>query len=522
MKILVTARYVSGIAKEGGSSRFMRCVIDTLKSMRHEVIATTSPKQYINEKFDLIICSHLLNEIKDNPAKKIFISHGPIPDEFFKRGADRYISISEEIRDAQKEREGFYSEVIPQPIVIPPHSYPNKELKNILVIRREPSGFDPFAFLKEKYNLRYSDLNTPIEEQILWADLCIGLGRGAIESMAFGRLGLVADNRPYIGCFGDGYVTPENIKEIAKCNFSGRRFKHPITREWIENELAKYNCEHSIHLHNYVKETHDAKTVVLQYIRPNPKIIMGFGTLVDDPIRLDMVLKQSEITGDICFIKTPKSATSGLNKLLDIMNDSGFDVAALVHQDMYFRSGWVEAVKIQLEQLPDNWIAAGIIGKDMKGDMCGRLHDMRMPFFFNSDHTFPVEASCFDECCIFINLKSQFRFDTRLDGFDLYGTLAVLQAEEMGGSSWIIDAFAEHYCLRTFPWRPGEDFYKRADWIIQRFPDAQRIDSTVFINEGNYFNPEPKMPSVGKNQGGVKNWQVKAVEQQGLCMAQTP
>lgn len=222
--------------------------------------------------------------------------------------------------------------------------------------------------------------------------------------------------------------------------------------------------------------------------RTDIKITIGFGALVNDPIRLDMVLRQSQIDGKMFFIREPHSATSGLNKLLGLLQNSGADVAALVHQDMYFQQGWLKAVKSQLERLPENWITAGIIGKDKKGLMCGRLHDMRMPFMFDSDHKFPVEASCFDECCILVNLKSPFRFDERLDGFDLYGTLAVLQAEEMDGTAWIIDAFAEHYCMRSFPWRPGPDFFKRLNWIRERFPNAQRIDSTVLI-DGQIFNP---------------------------------
>lgn len=488
MRILVTAKYVTGASREGGSGRFMKCIIDTLQAMGHEVIATTSPCQYVNETFDLIICSHLINEIKGNPAKKLCISHGLIQDEYFYSGADRYISVSEEVRDAQLDR-GFVSEVIGQPIVIPEHSFPNKELKNILVIRRESVNYDPFAFLREKYDLRYSDLNVPIEDQIKWADLCITLGRGALEAMSYGRTVLVADNRPYIGNYGDGYVSPESINEIAKHNFSGRRFKYTVTREWIESELSKYNPQHSIYLYEYIREKHEASKIVMQYLRPEPKTTLGFGALVNDPIRLDMVLKQSGLNGKIYFIKEPCSATSGLNKLLDIMRGAGLDIAALVHQDMFFRHGWAEVVKARLEQLPKDWIVAGIIGKDMEGSICGRLHDMRMPLLFNSDHAFPVQASCFDECVIFVNLKSGFRFDERLDGFDLYGTLAALQAEEMGGSAWIIDAYAEHYCLRPFPWRPGEDFWDRVLWIKERFPNARRIDSTVFGFDGDIFNP---------------------------------
>jgi radical SAM superfamily enzyme YgiQ (UPF0313 family) len=217
---------------------------------------------------------------------------------------------------------------------------------------------------------------------------------------------------------------------------------------------------------------------------------IGFGALVNDPVRLDMVLRQSEIDGKMYFIKEPALATSGLNKLLDLMQNSSIEVAILAHQDMFFRQGWIDMVKEQLEKLPENWVVAGIIGKDKNGNVCGRLHDMRMPYAFDSDHTFPAEASCFDECCIIVNLKSKFRFDEQLSGFHLYGTLAALQAEEMGGTAWIIDAFAEHYCMRPFPWHPGDDFYKNLDWIKHRFPKAARIDSTVLISCGKVFNPE--------------------------------
>uniref|UniRef100_A0A6M3ISP9 Putative radical SAM superfamily protein n=1 Tax=viral metagenome TaxID=1070528 RepID=A0A6M3ISP9_9ZZZZ len=232
-----------------------------------------------------------------------------------------------------------------------------------------------------------------------------------------------------------------------------------------------------------------------------PKITIGFGALVNDPYRLDMVLRQSELEGDIFFIKEPTSATLGLNKLLDLIQGNGFGIAALVHQDMFFQNGWIETVKSQLVQLPDNWVVAGIIGKDKDGTMCGRLHDMRMPLLFNSDHAFPVRVSCFDECVIFVNLKSGFRFDEQLDGFDLYGTLAVLQAEEMGGSAWIIDAFAEHYCMRKFPWKPGDDFKRRVEWLSQRFPNAEQINSTAFGLYGFLReNLNPEVNSQGKEE----------------------
>ncbi len=207
----------------------------------------------------------------------------------------------------------------------------------------------------------------------------------------------------------------------------------------------------------------------------------SFGVLVNDIVRLDMVFRQSELDPKTrCHtIKLPDSATKGLNKLLDIMEAEGNDVAILSHQDMFYRQGWLEQVEAQLAKLPESWVVAGIIGKDMEGAICGRFHDMRVPLLFNTEHIFPEPAACFDECCIIINLKKGFRFIEELDGFDLYGTLCVLQAKEMGGTAWIIDAFAEHYCMRSFSWYPDAEFEKWFKWLYQRFPNADRIDTTV-------------------------------------------
>lgn len=208
---------------------------------------------------------------------------------------------------------------------------------------------------------------------------------------------------------------------------------------------------------------------------------IAFGALVNDMMRLDMCLKQSDLPGRMHIVMEPDSATKGLNQLLTIMESEGSDVGVLVHQDMYFRNGWLQQAGEQLALLPPDWIVAGIIGKDMEGNICGKFHDMRIaPVFDTSDlHVFPHPAACFDECCIIVNIKTGFRFDEALDGFDLYGTLAVLQAWEMGGSAWIVDAYAEHHCMRPFTWFPDKDFQARFKWLYERFPHALKIDSTV-------------------------------------------
>jgi len=215
----------------------------------------------------------------------------------------------------------------------------------------------------------------------------------------------------------------------------------------------------------------------------------SFGVLVSDIMRLDMVLKQSEIDPAVpChYISKPKSATKGLNILLGIIERKGADVAVLTHQDMYYRRGWLPQVREQIAKLPVSWIVAGIIGKDMRGRICGKFHDMRIPHHFDTSdiHEFPQAACCFDECCIIVNMKKGFRFDETLDGFDLYGTLCVLQALEMGGTAWIIDAYAEHYCMRPFTWVPDESFCGNYKWLHDKYGEFYRVDSTAFgVPEG--------------------------------------
>jgi hypothetical protein len=207
---------------------------------------------------------------------------------------------------------------------------------------------------------------------------------------------------------------------------------------------------------------------------------ISFGVITNDPMRLEMVLRKSEISGKMHFVENPESATKGLNKLLGIMEGDGADIAVLTHHDMFYRRGWLAQIERQIGKLPESWVCAGVIGKDMNGLICGQFHDMRVPQDFSTKHIhdFPQPACCMDECVIIINLKKGFRFDEALDGFDLYGTLCVLQAFEMGGTSWIIDAFCEHYCMRPFTWAPSDDFCRNYKWLFDRYT-MERVDSTA-------------------------------------------
>jgi hypothetical protein len=281
-------------------------------------------------------------------------------------------------------------------------------------------------------------------------------------------------------------IADENNIRIGEISAQQSFVKGKIFKKHLFNE-SSHTWDGEIIVHHKASEEQIAYRpdlfALFNYYEPGrwEKSKVSFGVLVNDLMRLDMVFRQSQIDISIpCnTIKMPETACKGLNKLLTIMESEGNEIGILSHQDMFYRSGWLEQVQEKILELPESWIVAGIIGKDMEGRICGRLHDMRMPLHFSTNHKYPHPASCFDECCIIVNLKKGFRFDEAMPRFDLYGTQAVLIAKEMGGTAWIIDAFAEHYCMRSFTWYPDGCFEACYKWIHDRFPNADRIDSTV-------------------------------------------
>lgn len=265
MKILVTALYVNGLVSEGGSSLFMKSLIDNLRMLGHDVVASDRPETIDDNDFDLIISSHnyILNKIKHRVHRSpIFhIGQGIIADELFVSGATRYYSISEEVANVNYIKRNIASNILPQPIELQQIKPINNTLQNILIVRRYEMENDPFNQLHNYFNVKISDQTTDIIPQMEWADLCITLGRGALQAMSLGRTVLVGDNRRYMGPIGDGYVSPANVLEIARCNFSGRRYKMHITTDWLLRELSKYSPSHSQHMHKYIELCHDAKKV---------------------------------------------------------------------------------------------------------------------------------------------------------------------------------------------------------------------------------------------------------------------
>ena len=206
--------------------------------------------------------------------------------------------------------------------------------------------------------------------------------------------------------------------------------------------------------------------------------MIKFGCMVNDVYRFNTVLRKSAIPCELHYVINPESATKGLNTLLNRVEKD--DIMVLVHQDMYFRPGWYDLFQRRLEELPDDWGVAGLIGKDENGELCGKIIDRRIVSPIVSDQTFPHTVTCLDECVLIGH--GDFWVNEGLDGLDLYGTLAVLQAREKGYNAYVIDAPAEHFCTRSLHWRPDAEYERRYQWLLRNYP-GQIVDSTIFYGK---------------------------------------
>lgn len=195
-------------------------------------------------------------------------------------------------------------------------------------------------------------------------------------------------------------------------------------------------------------------------------------------------LMTSRIDGNLEFIMNSRSATEGMNKLLK--KCSKVDVVAIVHQDVILPFDWVGKTKQLLNDLPADWGVAGIWGArlvDGRQDPIGRIADTRLSKLSPDGHVWKGQMPCIidslDEVCLIFNMETEFRFEERLEGFDLYGTYACLRMREMGYEAYVIDNAVMHNTSRPMKWTPDEKFLKSWEWLKKRFP-GQDIVSTVY------------------------------------------
>jgi hypothetical protein len=201
-------------------------------------------------------------------AFKIMIINGIVPSEEYPTGGiDRYVAVSEEVSEVlfgkrhkgTLVRNGIDCERF---IMMKPA---HKRLKNILMVSNKQFPQNPiFKVINEacremKLNLsvlglQFGTAQWDVAEFINQNDLVISLGRGVLEAMACERNVLICD---YQGL--EGMINSKNYFEIRKNNFSGRRFRLPISQEAIVKELKKYDFNQGKKNRKFILDNHDIK-----------------------------------------------------------------------------------------------------------------------------------------------------------------------------------------------------------------------------------------------------------------------
>ena len=213
----------------------------------------------------------LASKVPDYPV--VFTSHGPA--HMLERpagGATHYVAVSEEVRAMQVSL-GFYnSTVIRNPIDF--NEFYPREVENIgdvLVMCKniKASKVAELACCRAgfSYTIAHYQANPipyeKIPEYIAQHKIVITSGRGVYETLACGRKPFLFDVRSgKMG--GDGWVTSDNIAELAQYNCSGRGSNNHWTELGLMSSLqSPINDAPPV---EWVAENHNVETVVDKYL----------------------------------------------------------------------------------------------------------------------------------------------------------------------------------------------------------------------------------------------------------------
>ena len=293
MKVLVANNHLKNV---GGSETFTYTIIEGIKSMGHEVEYFTFHKGYVSnlienelgvnfmskKKYDLILANHYTTV--DTLKGKGFIiqtCHGIYPKlEQPSKNADFHVSISQEVQD-YIAFQGFPSILIHNSINIKrfkPSKQPNEKVKTILSLCHSEEANDFVEQACKKLGItflkayKYGNAVWAVEKVINKADLVIGLGRSAYESMSCGRPVIIFDNRRYFPSYSDGYIS-HNLNLSLKNNCSGRYFKKKLNVNELILEIKKFNREDGKILRSFAIEELDVQKNLLKYFSIKNKFV---------------------------------------------------------------------------------------------------------------------------------------------------------------------------------------------------------------------------------------------------------
>ena len=288
MNILITAQ---SLVNYMGSETFTYTLAKEL-NLKHTVHVCSLKQGPMAKKFgklwkakpekayDLILISHnnTLNLVLDEKIQgfKIFTCHSMFYNvEAPKPGCDAYVAIIPEIQQYMESLD-FKPHLIYNGINCTRFKPETPINDTPLTVFAMPGKLEALHVIREAcrkldIELMWERVKWNIQDYMNQADIVITLGRGACEGMACGRAVIVFDQRAYMKePYMDGMITKENVMEIAKHNFSGRRYAKPVGLQDVKllcDEIAKYDESMGDNNRAIALERFNVKGQVEQYLK---------------------------------------------------------------------------------------------------------------------------------------------------------------------------------------------------------------------------------------------------------------
>ena len=169
---------------------------------------------------------------------------------------------------------------------------------------------------------------------------------------------------------------------------------------------------------------------------------------VNDRTILDACVRRSpDISSGAVPLIIIEGATSMTKAYNEGLSRTDRDICVLVHQDVYFPSGFFDLALTRLDELgkrEPNWRVAGSYGVKSDGTHVGRVWDVVIGKEIGEANFQPTPVVSLDELVLILRRDTPFKFDEQLPGWHLYGTDLVQSALEEGRTAFAIELPVVH------------------------------------------------------------------------------
>ena len=241
-------------------------------------------------EFDIILYNHNNTYYETLKSEcKIYTIHGIFPSlEKPVLGLDAYVAISNEIKEHHNKLNPIY---IPNGINVEKYYDYNKRhyIKRLLFLSNYKNNFSKLlrcVTLSLGMNYKRVGGNSEkakfeIVDDLNWADIVVGVGRSALETMSCGKKVIVADKRNYADYGMDGLLTEDIVAKSSNNNFTGRALKKHISFFSLRKEIKSALLDSSKWEREYIIKNHNIVKIAESYLSLANKIIKN-----KEPIQL--------------------------------------------------------------------------------------------------------------------------------------------------------------------------------------------------------------------------------------------